>query len=124
MSNPNEIESNLINSFVSASDKGIITWEKLHTRGPNCYFTKLKNNQEALLDKYYAFSGTQPKECFNFSILKNEVEVVIEVAECLEDSELYQKLKNLYKNVDTKFREREYESINPVLNEITKSLQN
>lgn len=123
MSNPNEIESKLIDSFSSASDNGIIAWEKLSTRGANCYFTKLKNNQEALLDKYYAFSGTQAKECFNFSILKDKVEVIIEVAECLEESDLYKKLKQLYTNVDTKFREKEYENITPLLTEITNSLQ-
>jgi hypothetical protein len=121
----NEIEKNLISSFIVATKANKITWNKDNDRGLNCFYYNLPNIGKALTDKYYSKSDNDVNECFNFTILNATNEIILEIAECRENepSHIYLLLKDLYNEVETQFHELELSKISPILTEITGSLQ-
>jgi hypothetical protein len=123
MENIINAERELIGSFIIATNNNKLKWGKDNAKGFNCFSCTVSGNQKASVDKYYSISNNQTKECFNFTILNDVNEIIIEVVECIETEETYILLRNLYKAVDTQFNEANFSKISPILTEITSSLQ-
>lgn len=124
MSNLANNEVALIQSAINATKVNSINWERDVARGFNCFYCLIAKNQKFLADKYYSYSGSETKECFNFTVLSADEKVIIELVRCYEpESSEYQLLKSLYESIEVQYKAKIDETLSPILTEIASSLQ-